>query len=92
MSCTHSCSNCGCFFGKFETLMWVGGNKEVDEWLPKNVVELGSNKIEFVKEKFFKYNVYVHQARIQPGCEQNGLCDPTLVIAVDGMQAKTKVD
>lgn len=90
-NCFHSCTNCGCFFGKFELLLWIGSEKEITEWLPQNTVELASNKISFTMERFFKCNVYVHQAKIQPGADKSGLSDPKLVIALNGMHERTKV-
>lgn len=90
-SCIHSCSNCGCFFGKFETLLWIGSEKEISEWLPQNTIEMASNKINFTIERFYKCNVYVHQAKIQPGADKSGLSDPKLVITVNGMHERTKV-
>lgn len=92
VNCLHSCANCGCFFGKFEMLLWVGSEKEITEWLPQNTVEIASNKISFSVEHFHKCNVYVHQAKIQPGADKSGLSDPKLVITVNGLHEKTKVD
>lgn len=87
----HSCLKCGCFYGKFEVLMWIGSDKEVNEWLPQNVIELGINKVNFTVERYYKLNVFVHQAKIQPGFDKSGLCDPKLVIVANGMHEKTKV-
>lgn len=92
VSCLHSCNNCGCFFGKLEVLLWIGSEKEISEWLPPNTVELASNKINFTIDRFYKCNVYVHQAKIQPGADESGLSDPKLVITVNGMHERTKVN
>jgi otoferlin len=90
-SCIHSCTNCGCFFGKFEKLLWIGSEKEISEWLPQNTIEMASNKINFTIERFYKCNVYVHQAKIQPGADKSGLSDPKLVITASGMHERTRV-
>jgi hypothetical protein len=91
VSCHHSCTNCGCFFGKLEILMWVGGEKEANEWLPRNTIEVVKNKINFTVDKIFKCNLYVHQAKIQPGIGKSGLTDAKLVVAVNGKSDRTRV-
>lgn len=71
--------------------MWIGSEKEVSEWLPQNTVAMSPTKINFTVDRFFKCNVFVHQAKIQPGVELNGLCNPKLVVTSNGMQERTKV-
>lgn len=68
-----------------------GSDKEVSEWLPQNTIELASNKISFPVERFYKCNAFVHQAKIQPGIDSSGLCDPKLAITANGMHETTKV-
>jgi hypothetical protein len=70
--------------------MWIGSEKEVTEWLPKNTVEMSPNKINFALDRFYKCNVFVHQAKIQPGLDMSGMCDPKLVIVTNGSHAQTK--
>lgn len=71
--------------------MWVGTDKEENEWLPQNTVLMAANKINFVVERFFKCNVFVHQAKIQPGVDRSGLCDPKITITSNGLHETTKV-
>jgi hypothetical protein len=91
ISCSHSCYNCGCFFGKFELFMWIGSEKEANESLPKNAVEVVKNKINLTVDKTFKCNLYVHQAKIQPRIEKSGLTDAKLVVLVNGKSDRTRV-
>lgn len=72
--------------------MWIGAEKEINEWLPQNAVQISPNKVDFTLERYYKCNVFVHQAKIQPGYDKGGLADPKLVITVNGMHAKTKVN
>jgi hypothetical protein len=78
-------------FGKFEFIMWIGSEKEVNEWLPQSALALASNKINFTAELYHKCNVYVHQAKVQPGIDKSGLCDPKLMIVLNGQHDSTKV-
>lgn len=71
--------------------MWIGSDKEVNEWLPQNAVAMTSTKINFNVERFYKCNVFVHQAKIHPGIDKSGLSDPKLVITANGRHEKTKV-
>lgn len=71
--------------------MWIGSDKEINEWLPQNALEVGNNKVNFTVERFFKCNAFVHQAKIQPGIDKNGLCNSKLSITLNGMLMKTKV-
>lgn len=71
--------------------MWAGSDKEIHEWLPQNAVEVTPNKIKFMNEKFFTCKVYVHQAKIRPGADQTGLCDPKLNVFYERYHEKTKV-
>lgn len=87
-TCLHTCRNCGCLFGNFEILLWIGSVKEVGEWLTPNTIELAANKINFTVERFYKCNVFVHQARIQPGIEK---IESKLVITANGLHETTKV-
>lgn len=72
--------------------MWIGAEKEINEWLPQNAVLISPNKVDFILERYYKCNVFVHQAKIQPGSDNSGLADPKLVTTVNGMHAKTKVN
>lgn len=90
-NCIHSCWNCGCVFGKFDVLLWIGSDKELHEWLPQNAVEVSTNKINFMYERYFTCKVYVHQTKIRPGADKSGLCDPKLNVFYDGSWEKTKV-
>lgn len=91
VTCQHSCFDCGCVFGQFEVLIWIGSDKEKNEWIPQKTIELSMNKMSFSIEKYFKCNVYVHQAKIRPGNDKSGLCDPKLVVYYDSKCEKTKV-
>ncbi|XP_070501536.1 otoferlin [Chironomus tepperi] len=90
-TCLHSCETCGCMLGKFDIIMWIGSDKELNEWLPQNAIEMSSNKINFTIEKYYKCNVYVHQAKIQPGICKDDLCDPKLMVMANGTYERTKV-
>jgi FerB (NUC096) domain len=90
-ACIHSCDHCGCFFGKLEMFMWIGSDNEVTKWLPQNATEVNASKVNFTVERFFKCNAFVHQAKIQPGADKSGLCDPRLVITTNGLNESTKV-
>lgn len=85
----HTCQDCGCLFGKSDIFLWIGSVKEDSEWLPQNTAELTTNKINFNVERFYKCNVFVHQAKIQPGFN---LVESKLVIVANGMHEKTKVN
>ncbi|KAG5679282.1 hypothetical protein PVAND_008861 [Polypedilum vanderplanki] len=90
-TCMHSCENCGCMFGKFEIIMWIGSDKEVSEFLPQSAIEVTSNKINFTAEQYWKCNVYVHQAKIRPIIDKNNLCHPKLIAVLNGMSEHTRV-
>ena len=71
--------------------MWIGSDKELNEWLPQSAIGMSSNKINFTVEKYYKCNVYVHQAKIQPGICKDDLCDPKLMVMTNGTFERTKV-
>ena len=71
--------------------MWVGSDKELNEWLPPNTLEVSPSKINFSVEKFFIAKIYVHQTKIRPGIDKSGLCDPKLVVFYQNLSVKTKV-
>ena len=91
VNCFHSCSNCGCFFAKLDVLMWVGSEKEASEGMPKNMVEVSLNKVNFTIDRFYRCNLYVHQAKIQPEISKKGLTDAKLVLLINGASERTKV-
>lgn len=88
VSCNHSCLKCGCIMGRFDALIWVGSDKNVNEWLPANVVAESGSRVTFISEKYFNCNVYVHQTKIRPG---SGLSDPKLVVYYGQQYEETKV-
>lgn len=71
--------------------MWIGSEKEVNEWLPLNTVMTAPNKVSFTLERYYKCNAYVHQAKVQPGFEKKISDDTKLVIVENGKLEKTKV-
>lgn len=71
--------------------MWIGSEKEVNEWLPSNTVAIAPNKVNFTLERFYKCNAYIHQAKIQPGLARNALDDVKFVMIANGMHEKSKV-
>lgn len=71
--------------------MWIGSDKNVNEWLPPNTVQAAPDKVNFTLERFYKCNAYVHQAKIQPGIEKTSLDDTKLVVLANGMHEGTKV-
>lgn len=91
ITCIHSCINCGCFFGKLDFLMWIGSEKEVGEWLPRNTVEVAPNKVNFTIDRFYKCNVFVHQAKVQPRVYKREESNTKLAILANGLQETTKV-
>lgn len=89
-SCAHSCDYCGCVFGVFDLILWIGSDKEVSEWLPQSAIEVSSNKINFTLDQYYRCNVYVHQAKIQPA-DKNSTCSPQLLAICEGKCEATKV-
>ena len=71
--------------------MWIGSEKEVNEWLPSNAVMTAANKINFTLERFYKCNAYVHQAKIQSGLERNANDTKLSIVANNGLHEETKV-
>lgn len=71
--------------------MWIGSDKELNEWLPPNTLEISPSKVNFSVEKYFTGKVYVHQTKIRPGVDKSGLCDPKLMVFYQNLSVKTKV-
>lgn len=75
----------------FQTILWIGSEKEVNEWLPQDAVAVDSNKINFTNENFYRCNVYVHQAKIQPLVEKSDSCNLKLLALINGWCETTRV-
>lgn len=71
--------------------MWIGSEKEVGEWLPRNTVEVATNKVSFTIDRFYKCNVFVHQAKVQPQVYKREVSNTKLAILANGFQETTKV-
>lgn len=90
-TCRHSCDFCGCIFGVFDLMMWIGSDKEVNEWLPQNMIEVSANKINFALDEYYRCNIYVHQAKVQPLIDRVDTCSPQLIAIINGKYEITRV-
>lgn len=72
--------------------MWIGKEGEVNELFPQSAIEMASNKISFTIERYYKCNVYVHQAKILPAFVKSRLLSNIkLIIFLHGAKEQTKV-
>lgn len=88
--CNHTCAYCGCMFGVFDVIMWIGSDKEVSEWLPQTVLEITGNRVNFTLDKYYRCNVYVHQAKIQ-FADKISQYSPQLLVIANGKCESTRV-
>lgn len=72
-------------------MMWIGSDKEVNEWLPQAMIEISTNKINFTLEEYYRCNIYVHQAKVQPSIDKVDTCSPQLIAIINGKSESTKV-
>ena len=72
-------------------MMWIGSDKEVNEWLPQTMIEISTNKINFALEEYYRCKVYVHQAKVQPSIDKADTCSPQLIAIINGKCESTKV-
>jgi hypothetical protein len=75
----------------FQTVLWIGSEKEINEWLPQDAIAVDLNKINFLTENFYRCNIYVHQAKIQPLVDKSDLNNLKLLGLINGACEGTKV-
>lgn len=63
----------------------------MSEWLPPYTVEVASNKVNFTIDRFYKCNVFVHQAKVQPRVCKREVSNTKLAVLAHGLQETTKV-
>lgn len=82
-SCNHSCKICGCLSGKADISCWIGTEQEIYDSIPDGW-KIGQSVMEPLESTNFKCNLYIHQGKIRPGSDKNGLCDAR----IDGILGK----
>lgn len=91
MTCTHTCQTCGCIFAKVDGWIWVGLESE----RPKVLNDIGwmAEAFFYTPRDYTTYNckVFVYQAKIRPGNDEGGLCDPKLRVSFMNCVAETSV-
>jgi len=94
INCEHNCNNCGCIYGRADVFLWIGKEKDKKNCLPYEWQEKNDfNKIgvDCVTDNYFNCNLYIHQAKIKPGINVNGLCDGRLQVTFNNWQCTTEV-
>lgn len=75
----------------FQTILWIGSEKEISEWLPQDTVVVESNKINFATENYYRCNIFSHQAKIQPTVDKSDSVNLKLLAMINGSCEQTRV-
>ncbi|KNC25719.1 Gram-negative bacteria-binding protein 3, partial [Lucilia cuprina] len=93
--CQHTCLNCGCTVAIIRGCLSIVAESETSHYLSQVVQDwkhpepfYWSPHIPCVN---FKCRLFIHQAKIKPGADRNGLCDPYIRIMISQNAAETPI-
>lgn len=70
---------------------WIGTSQDKAGALPDDCVETESGHVTSTAASYFKCNLYIHQAKIRPGPDKNGLADARITATLYDTQGTTAV-
>lgn len=92
INCTHTCQKCGCLFANLEGWIWIGLESERSEVL-NHVGWMSTEEFYYTPRDYTMYNckVFIYQAKIRPGSDKGGLCDPKIRVTFIDCLSETSV-
>ncbi|XP_061388297.1 otoferlin [Musca vetustissima] len=93
--CHHTCRQCGCIAGILLGCLSITTEREHSLLLNKIKQEWSNPEPFYYRplKAFTRYNcrIFIHQAKIRPGSDRNGLCDPYVRIMFGPHAAETPI-
>lgn len=92
INCSHTCHKCGCLYAKLEGWIWVGLESEKFE-VSNEVGWISTEEFYYTPRDYTTYNckVFIYQAKIRPGNDVSGLCDPKIRVSFTDCLVETSV-
>lgn len=83
-TCVHTCANCGCAVGIVLGCLAISSYRERRDFLACIASDWTSdeqqNWMPNMLQSHFRFNVYVHQAKVRPGFENRTACDSQVAV------------
>ncbi|KAM7358215.1 ferlin family C2 domain-containing myoferlin misfire [Cochliomyia hominivorax] len=95
IKCQHTCTNCGCIVAIIRGCLSIISDTESKEFL--NLIHQNWKHVEpfywspQIPCVTFKCHLFIHQAKIKPGADRSGLCDPYIRVMICQNSAETPV-
>lgn len=92
INCIHTCQKCGCLFAKFEGWVWIGLDSERAD-VSNQVGWISTDEFYYTPRDYTMYNckVFIYQAKIRPGSDKGGLCDPKIRVSFIDCVGETSI-
>lgn len=90
INCTHTCQKCGCLFANVVGWIWIGLDAERSD-VSNQVGWISTEEFYYTPRDYTMYNckVFIYQAKIRPGNDKGGLCDPKIRVSFIGCLGET---
>ncbi|XP_075159891.1 ferlin family C2 domain-containing myoferlin misfire [Haematobia irritans] len=96
IQCRHTCNNCGCIVAILYGCLSITNEKErpmflnqvKHDWINPEPFYWKPNN---VSSTILKCRVFIHQAKIRPGSDRSGLCDPYVRVMIASHSSQTQV-
>ncbi|XP_059219531.1 otoferlin isoform X6 [Stomoxys calcitrans] len=95
--CQHTCPNCGCIVAIVLGSLSIVIEREYTDFLNKiksqwlNPEPFYWRPISKATNTAFKCRIFIHQAKVRPGADRSGLCDPYVRVMIASHSAETPV-
>uniref|UniRef100_A0A1I8QEL5 C2 domain-containing protein n=1 Tax=Stomoxys calcitrans TaxID=35570 RepID=A0A1I8QEL5_STOCA len=95
--CQHTCPNCGCIVAIVLGSLSIVIEREYTDFLNKmksqwlNPEPFYWRPITKATNTAFKCRIFIHQAKVRPGADRSGLCDPYVRVMIASHSAETPV-
>lgn len=95
MQCQHTCNNCGCTVAIIQGCLSIVNEEERLHLSKKLQNQWQSPEAHYwrptVLYTAFKCRIFIHQAKVRPGSDRNGLCDPYVRVMICSNATETPV-
>ncbi|XP_054735180.1 otoferlin isoform X2 [Anastrepha obliqua] len=96
IQCQHSCINCGCNVGIIQGTLGIVVDSERTEYVATITNDWKQTELYYwtpiVHYTVYKCRIFIHQAKVRPGSDTNGLCDGYLRVIFGSQWAQTSTE
>ncbi|XP_037953127.1 otoferlin isoform X2 [Teleopsis dalmanni] len=96
INCQHTCINCGCILAVIQGCLMVIVESERSDHI--NTFSQDWKQTEpfywnpTIAYTMYKCRIFIHQAKVRPGADSTGLCDPYVRVVFGGQSADTPTE